>query len=93
MPVKNRKAGGRVYFDNPDPISLVIPHDYYWDEWATARDGMRGYNDKTRIKPLQMYSAEYFEVERYNRKLIRLLERRKKMKLKQSVRHLKMPLF
>ena len=51
-----------------------------WDNWIDRRDGMRGYDDRTRIRHPFMCFADAFNVKRWNGKLKRLLKRRKRMK-------------
>ena len=67
-----------------DIINACLDPQPFYDDWTESRDGMRGYNDKKSIMNKNMWSAESYEVERYNEKNKRLLMRRKLRKEKQK---------
>jgi hypothetical protein len=55
------------------------PHEF-WDDWEDYRDGLRGYDDRTRIRPEHSMFSDYFQVKRWNKKLKRMLKIRKARK-------------
>ena len=44
--------------------------DYeYWDDWLDWRDGMRGYDDHTKLRSKNNFHSEYFEIPKWNNKI------------------------
>jgi len=63
-----------------DIIDACLEPQPFWDDWVEGRDGMRGYNDNTRIKPETHWFLDCFDSKRWNKKLKRLLYRRRAKK-------------
>jgi hypothetical protein len=66
----------QMVLDNPE-----LEPQRYWDDWADPRDGMRGYDDHTKLRSPHMWSAEYLKVREWNKKIKAKLIVRKKRKL------------
>jgi hypothetical protein len=56
----------------------------FWDNWCDPRDGDRGSDDRTAIRDSNMVHAEYFEVDKWNKKNKTMLARRQAKKLGRS---------
>jgi len=56
--------------------NCLEPRPFY-DDWTEYRDGFRGYDDRTRIRPENMCHAEFFKVAKYNKKLKKMEARRR----------------
>jgi len=83
---KDRRHSGRTYPESTikgkkkEIVDKCLEPAEQWDDWIEHRDGCRGYDDKTRIRPKQMSHADVFEVEKYNKKNKKLLKVRKAKK-------------
>lgn len=49
----------------------------YWDDWRDYKDGFRGCNDRKMLRSRHMFGAEYFDVDKWNKKLKLIIQRRK----------------
>ena len=56
----------------------------HWSDWDDYRDGMRSSNDRTLLKNMQGKAAEYFNVKKWNKKIRKLIFRRKARKLEED---------
>ena len=81
---KDRRNSGRTY-----PHLTVSPRELrdndlviteYWNDWNDWRDGMRFCPDNSLIRKGRCWSVDPDEVEKYNKKNKKLLNRRKLMK-------------
>ena len=54
----------------------------HWDDWKDYRDGQRGSNDRKQLRSPHMRAAQYFDVERWNVRLKKLIARRRARKRK-----------
>lgn len=85
---KDRRHNGRTYpastikDKKSNIINRCLEPAEQWNDWIERRDGRRGYNDRTKIRP-KHNMPEVYEVEKYNKKNKRLIKRRK---AKKSVR-------
>ena len=61
-------------------INECLEPEMFYDDWCERRDGMRGYNDRKSIRNKNMVFAEYLQVEKYNKKNKKLVQRRKAQK-------------
>ncbi len=50
-----------------------------WDDWIDYRDGFRANNDRKHLRKISKnnFIAKYFDVDKWNQKLKKLIERRK----------------
>lgn len=53
-----------------------------WDDWKDYRDGFRGCDDRKSLRSKYMWGARYLNVKRWNKKLLKLILRRKDRKRK-----------
>ena len=72
---KQRRHDGRKVTKIYNPKELPY-EETKWDDWGERRDGLRGYDDKTKIRNKDMNFSDTLEVERYNKKNKKLLKRR-----------------
>lgn len=58
----------------------------FWDDWQDYRDGMRNPRDRTHLRkiPLNSSLGRFFNVERWNKKLKKLAQRRKAIRVGRS---------
>lgn len=84
-----RKVGRIAFpFSRDWIINQCLEPQEYWDDWSDYRDGFRGSNDRKLLRSKYMTSAKYLNVERWNKKLRTLIERRRARQVK-----LNCPLF
>ena len=78
MTQKDRRGSGWVYPEPLVPQKLIIENDLfiepYYDSWIERRDGCRGYPDKTKFRPETYWFKHYWQVDRWNKKLKRMLK-------------------
>jgi len=76
---KDRRNSGRkvlkIYHPEELPYETV-----YWDNWIDFRDGMRGYNDHTKIMPQKACLSDWFDAKRWNKKNKRMAKIREARK-------------
>ncbi len=80
-----RRRGRIVYgFNKRYLIEQGLEPLEYWDDWSDYRDGLRGSGDRKLLRSPFMVLGERFNVNRWNNKLMRLIQRRyaRKMKMK-----------
>ncbi len=65
-----------------DAIDNALEPQDYWDDWEDYRDGFRHNKDRKLLRSRFAGFAKYVDVERWNKKLKRLIFRRKMRKLK-----------
>jgi len=63
-----------------DIIAECLEPQPYWDDWNDHRDGMRGYDDSTKIEKRTIPYWRRNDIIRWNKKNKLLLKRRKAMK-------------
>ena len=61
-------------------IDECLEPQEYWDDWVDYRDGFRGYNDHTKKRNQHCWLDKFFNISRWNKKIKKLLKRRKQMK-------------
>lgn len=91
MNSKKRRHSGRVTPDSilgmkkNEIIENCLEPQEYWDDWEDYRDGFRGDDDRKMLRNPFMFNAVGFDVEKWNRKLRKLLLIRKTRKEKQRL--------
>lgn len=88
MNQKSRRHSGRVtprivMTEKKDWIidNCLEPREH-WSDWDDYRDGVRGSRDKTLLKNMYGLAAKYFNIKRWNKKIRKLIFRRRAKKLK-----------
>lgn len=72
---KTRRHSGRVTplstirHKKPEIIEECLEPQEMYNDWENFRDGFRGYDDRTKLRDKNMRLGEYFEVERWNKKI------------------------
>jgi hypothetical protein len=56
----------------------------YWNDWNDPRDGMRHCPDKSKFRSKWMCCADYYEVDKYNKKLKKMEYRRRQKLMRQK---------
>ena len=81
---KNRRQSGRVTprstlkGKKEEIINECLEPQPFWDDWVDYRDGQRSPVDKTKLRKVyRKLEDDYFEREKYNKKLKKLIKRRK----------------
>ncbi len=83
---KLRRHSGRIYpkllkgTKKEEIIEEGLEPQTYWDDWKDYRDGIRGNNDRKMLRNVYMKTAKYFNVNHWNKKLMKLILRRKARK-------------
>lgn len=91
---KTRRHSGRItsgcYGIKQELLSEEgIEPQIYWDDWTDYRDGFRYNNDRTKIRSRFMWGATYLDVEKWNKRLKKLIFRRRARKDKRKAYKLK----
>ena len=90
---KKRRHDGWVYpklsidIKKNDAINESLEPQPYLDDWQDQRDGLRGYDDKTKIKSPYVMCWNKNKIIKYNKKNKKLLKLRKIKKFKQKMRN------
>lgn len=85
---KLRRHSGRTIprivkgFNKKDLIEQGLEPQETWDDWQDYRDGFRGHDDRKQLRNPNMTLGRYFNVKHWNKKLTRLILRRKAKKNK-----------
>ena len=85
---KDRRHSGRVSprlikgIKQKELINEGLEPQEYWDEWKDYRDGFRYNKDRKHLRSRFMTFAENLNVKKWNRKLKRLILRRRARKMK-----------
>jgi hypothetical protein len=87
---KLRRHSGRVTprFSDKGKYSELIKEGLepqeQWDDWEDYRDGFRVNKDKKQLRrfPKNSFMARYFDIERWNKKLKKLIKRRNAKKIR-----------
>lgn len=85
---KTRRHSGRVTprltikGNRNEIINEALEPQVFWDDWKDYRDGQRGSKDRKLLRSEHMAYAKYFDVKKWNKRLKKLIFRRRARKNK-----------
>ncbi|MFA5174513.1 MAG: hypothetical protein WC438_05010 [Candidatus Pacearchaeota archaeon] len=88
MNSKTRRHDGRVdakiFLDDKKQniINNCLEFNEYWDDWQDYRDGFRLNKDRKMLRSKFISFAKYLNIDRWNKKIKKLINRRKCKKRK-----------